>query len=173
MEAHMGPVGLACYDKLIPNAYKADLFRYAAVFTFGGCYTDIGFVFVGHLRDVVRSEDRFVSTPDGYYPDYELNSAFFCAEAGHPILKATIQHIINMVANSQYGVNGLDMTGPWAFRRGFNSYFQDNAIGVTAKEYNNNVRLLDQRLVRLCVIYPIVDPADGKILLYHKYARYL
>jgi mannosyltransferase OCH1-like enzyme len=51
----MGPIVLACYDKLIPNAFKADLFRYSAIYTLGGCYTDIGFIFVGHLRDVIRS----------------------------------------------------------------------------------------------------------------------
>lgn len=60
----MGPTVLACYEKLIPKAYKADLFRYSVVYMKGGCYFDIGFVFVGHLRDSLLPTDAFVSTPD-------------------------------------------------------------------------------------------------------------
>ena len=50
LKENMSPSILACYDKLIPNAYKADLFRYSIVYTHGGCYADIGFVFVRPLR---------------------------------------------------------------------------------------------------------------------------
>lgn len=75
----MGPTILACYDKLIPNAYKADLFRYSAILTHGGCYSDIGFVFVRPLRDVLWSNDTFISTSDGLDLSAKINSAFFCA----------------------------------------------------------------------------------------------
>jgi mannosyltransferase OCH1-like enzyme len=38
----MGGKYLKAYDTLIPNAYKADLFRYSVVYHYGGCYMDAG-----------------------------------------------------------------------------------------------------------------------------------
>jgi mannosyltransferase OCH1-like enzyme len=87
---HMSAVVVAAYDKLIPRAFKADLFRYSAVYVEGGCYMDISFIFVDHLRYSIHPNDTFISTPDGYFPDFDLNSAFFCASVRHPILLATI-----------------------------------------------------------------------------------
>lgn len=75
----MGPTVLACYDRLVPNAYKADLFRYSVVLTYGGCYADIGFVFVRPLREVIWSNDTFLSTSDGLGNPSNVNTAFFCA----------------------------------------------------------------------------------------------
>lgn len=81
----MGDTVLDCYDKLNPLAYKADLFRYSAVYTFGGCYMDIGFVAVDSLSDFIRPGYNFVSSENAP-PDFALNSAFFCATSKHKIL---------------------------------------------------------------------------------------
>ena len=91
LEKHLSSTVVAAYDKLLPRAFKADLFRYSVVYIKGGCYLDISFIFVDHMRNSVHPNDTFISTPDGYYPDGDLNSAFFCAQARHPILQATIQ----------------------------------------------------------------------------------
>mgnify|MGYP000946339849 FL=1 len=53
MRNSMGVTVLSCYDKIVPNAYKADLFRYSVVYTHGGCYADIGFIFIGSLSSVI------------------------------------------------------------------------------------------------------------------------
>jgi mannosyltransferase OCH1-like enzyme len=99
LEKHMGPIILSCYDKLIPNAYKADLFRYSVVYTYGGCYFDIGFIFVNSLRDSILPNDTFISTPDAMPPKLAVNSAFFCAQANSSILLQTIKAIVKRVAN--------------------------------------------------------------------------
>lgn len=64
LETHMSSAVVAASDKLIPNAYKADIFRYSAVYVNGGCYLDIGTVMLGHLQSVVRPTDAFVSSVD-------------------------------------------------------------------------------------------------------------
>jgi mannosyltransferase OCH1-like enzyme len=87
---HMSASVLAAYDKLIPLAFKADLFRYSIVYVEGGCYMDISFIFLDHLRHSIRPNDTFVSTLDGFSPNAALNSAFFCASSRNPILYATI-----------------------------------------------------------------------------------
>lgn len=38
----MGGDYLKVYDTLLPNAFKADVFRYTVVYRYGGCYMDAG-----------------------------------------------------------------------------------------------------------------------------------
>jgi mannosyltransferase OCH1-like enzyme len=64
----MGKTVLACYDKLNPNAFKADLFRYSVVYTYGGCYLDIGIVAVANLRNFIRATDTLCPRQMGYLP---------------------------------------------------------------------------------------------------------
>ena len=121
----MSPTILACYDKLIPGAYKADLFRYSVVFTHGGCYTDIGFVFLRPLREALLPDDNFVSTADGLLSNVEVNSAFFCAVKGHSILNLTIHKLVDRVGHSIYGSDMLDISGPFILRKGFQAYYNN------------------------------------------------
>ena len=86
---------LKAYDKIIPKAFKADLWRYLMVFKNGGCYMDSGSYTVKSLLDVLRPNDTFVSTVDADF--WGVNSAFFCAEASHPILKKNVDDIIEFV----------------------------------------------------------------------------
>lgn len=76
---------LDVYDKLNPLAYKADLFKYLVVYTFGGCYMDIGFIAIDSLSAFVKPEYNFISSEDAP-PDFAMNSAFFCAPSGNRIL---------------------------------------------------------------------------------------
>jgi mannosyltransferase OCH1-like enzyme len=128
IKQHMSPTILACYDKLIPGAYKADLFRYSVVFTHGGCYTDIGFVFLRPLREALLPDDNFVSSADGLPPNVEINSAFFCAVKGHHILNITIHKLANQVGKSNYGDDMLDISGPWMLRKGFQAYHNNESM---------------------------------------------
>jgi len=133
---NMSPTVLDCYEKLIPGAFKADLFRYSIVYIHGGCYADIGFVFVRSLRDALHSEDQFISTPDGLSPlVINLNSAFFCATPKHPILDLTIRRLVYQVSHSYYGEDMLDISGPWTFRRGFSSYFNKDFMVLEESSY--------------------------------------
>ena len=137
----MGTTILACYDKLAANAFKADLWRYSVIYTYGGCYLDIGVIAVANLRDVVRSSDTFVSTPDGLPPHVNLNAATFCSTAKNPILDVAIRRLVKRVANSQYGHDMLDITGPWILRKGFTAYLKDPSIEIIEKEYQPDVKL--------------------------------
>lgn len=86
MKSQMGEVVLKCYDKLIPNAYKADLWRYSVVYTYGGCYIDIGFMAAASISTLISSSTIFLSSVDDVVGNYALNSAFFCTTPKNKIL---------------------------------------------------------------------------------------
>lgn len=121
---------LACYDKIVPNAYKADLFRYAVVYVHGGCYADIGFIFIRSYRFFIRSDDAFVSTPDAAPPQIGINSAFFCASQRHPILALAIEKIVRRVQESDYGASPIDVTGPRLLFQAFTAYFRNETLSI-------------------------------------------
>ena len=43
---------LKAYKKIIPGAYKADLFRYCFLYKYGGCYSDIGHVMLKPFDEI-------------------------------------------------------------------------------------------------------------------------
>lgn len=53
----LGEEYLRAYDKLIPGAYKADVWRYGVVWSSGGCYMDAGSFTVRPLVEMIRETD--------------------------------------------------------------------------------------------------------------------
>ena len=115
----MGETVLKCYDKLNPKAYKADLFRYSVIYLNGGCYADMGTIFVHGFSDVISQSDTFLSTPD----QVSVNAAFFCATQGHKIIALAIENIVQRVAKEFYGRDSIDMTGPRLLEKAFKQYY--------------------------------------------------
>lgn len=90
LNENMVPEVLVAYDKLTAKAYQADLFRYSLIYIMGGCYVDIGFVFMNPMREIVRADDEFVSSVDSVYHNPTINPAFFCATPRHKIVQNTL-----------------------------------------------------------------------------------
>ena len=112
---------LNAYDRLIPGAYKADLWRYCILYKKGGIYLDIkykptdGFKFV-HLLD----KEYFVLDNDriGIY-----NALMIC-KPGNTILLKAINEISENVKNKFYGKTFLEPTGPHLLFK----YFSESEI---------------------------------------------
>lgn len=84
------------------------------------------------------------------------------------MLKVAVKH----VANSRYGNDPLDITGPKVFGRGFRYYFQDVDLIIKPNDYGGGVRLIRQNLDPKCRLYDITDLPRNEILTHHKYVRY-
>ena len=106
------PVNVSdAYKRLIPNAYKADLWRLCILYIYGGIYVDIkfkcvnGFRFI-HLADneyFVRDIDR---SGGGIY------NALMVSKPRNPLLYKAIQKIVSNVKTQFYGDSCLHPTGP-------------------------------------------------------------
>jgi mannosyltransferase OCH1-like enzyme len=100
---------LMAFDKLIPGAYKADLWRYCVLYKNGGIYMDmkVNCVKDFKLRYIINKEhyvlDRF---------NCGIYSAFMCCRKGNPFLFRAIQEIVQNVATNYYGICALSPTGP-------------------------------------------------------------
>ena len=100
---------LDAYDRLIPGAYKADLWRYCVLFIHGGIYLDIkympnkGFKFIN-----LCEKEHLVLDADG---QGIYNALMVCKPMNDVLFKA-IREIVSNVQNRYYGESALSPTGP-------------------------------------------------------------
>jgi len=108
---------LNAFDKVVPHALKADLWRYCIIYKNGGIYVDSkyyginGFKFI-HLID----KEYFCNGLDTIYGVY--NAIFIC-KPHNPILLKIINQFVKNTENKYYGSNELCI-GPLMIQNFFN-----------------------------------------------------
>lgn len=112
------PYALASYNALVPGAYQCDLWRLLVLYTYGGIYIDAGHQFVVPISEILHDDDEFVSVFEVY--ELGIHNSFICAYPHHPILRRTIDMILDNIENRRYGINTTDITGPTTFQRAYN-----------------------------------------------------
>jgi mannosyltransferase OCH1-like enzyme len=100
---------LNAFNKLIPGAYKADLWRYCVLYKLGGIYLDIKYSPANGFRFINLTEsEHWVLDADGY----GIYNALMVCKAGNPILLSAIQQIVEHTQTNFYGSDCLEPTGP-------------------------------------------------------------
>ena len=100
---------LYAFDKLIPGAYKSDLWRYCVLYINGGVYLDIKFKIIKPLHTYVK-KDTIIFVKD--LVSNNIYNAIMIASPNLPIFKHAINNIVHNVKNNYYGNSPLDPTGP-------------------------------------------------------------
>ncbi len=114
------------YDKLIPGAYKSDLFRICYLYKYGGVYFDVNKVLMVPLDKLFDSNYDLVTVVDK--PDEFVWQAFFACKPRLPVVKLCIDKIVENVENRNYGNNALDITGPMMMGRVFKQYYGEGVL---------------------------------------------
>jgi mannosyltransferase OCH1-like enzyme len=106
------------YTRLIPYAYKCDLWRYCVLYIHGGIYLDIGFFPINNFKfiDIINEEH--------YAQDIIESGSGICngliiVKPSNPILLSMINNIVQNVNIQYYGVNALSPCGPLLFKNNF------------------------------------------------------
>lgn len=101
------------YEALIPDAYKADLWRLCVLYKAGGIYLDIKYAPVDgtSLRDMGDSS-HFARDVNVVVIQTGIHNGVIAAAPGDPRLEAAIKAIVNNVRDKYYGASPLHPTGP-------------------------------------------------------------
>ena len=118
-----------CFMALRPGAFKADLFRYCAMFKHGGFYSDLRQVITVPLDTLVKEGDKIMVPVDFPYHGckgtiqslfehkgprtYQI--ALMAAVPGLPVFEACIRRIVDNVMHQRYPDCYLSFTGPKVF----------------------------------------------------------
>jgi mannosyltransferase OCH1-like enzyme len=136
---------LNAYNKIVPGAYRADLWRYCVLYINGGVYMDIKYSNVGDFKLIQLTDDEY------FVPDLESSgggvyNAFIICKPRNEILLRAIQNTVKNVHNEYYGESALCPTGPMSLKSGFNNEsdiekMKNNGLGLCRHNDNTSVCL--------------------------------
>ena len=113
IKEHFGMETLWAFDRLIPGAYKADLWRYCAMYVTGGIYLDIKMCPVNGFRfDYLLKNDWYcndIARGNGFAGIWQ---GILVSRPRNPIFKYLIDEVIKNVKDEYYGDDPLEITGP-------------------------------------------------------------
>lgn len=128
---------LDAFDRLVPTAYKVDLWRYCILYKKGGIYLDIKYEPVNNFKFIsLVDKEYYVKEYENNGWDYVNNNPKYLSDAiynGFMIVKPNndrflkiINAICDNVKNNFYGIRPTHPTGPTLFRNFFSQYEFEN-----------------------------------------------
>jgi hypothetical protein len=136
---------LLIYNKILPNAFKCDFFRYLLLYKSGGIYVDLDTICVNNLDYIFKPKIDFIAPIDLNLGDtkYNISNGFICSIAGHPILKTCIDKIVCYVLENILPKNRMDFCGPGLLGRSTNKFLNlDKNTPFINPNINKNILLL-------------------------------
>jgi hypothetical protein len=137
------------YCRIIPGAFKADLWRYCVLYIYGGVYADMDTICMNSIDSFLNEDIEFMTPIDlnncPSIGSHNLFNAFIAAVPKHPILLDCIYKIIYNVENNITPFSNLDFAGPGILGRSTNKFLQlEEETSFIGKEgiYNDNIKLL-------------------------------
>jgi mannosyltransferase OCH1-like enzyme len=99
-----------CYHSLDIIVAKVDLWIYLVLYTYGGVYLDMDSSIERPLNELIKEDDQAVITAEGN-PDLFVQWALIFSK-GHPILKKTIDLVVDNIKHKRYPNDIHKTTGP-------------------------------------------------------------
>ena len=140
---------LNAYKKIIPGAYKCDLWRYCILYIYGGFYADIDTLCMGKLNSLTNTNIEFIVPIDLNINPREGQHNLACGFIGSvpksPILLDAIDRIVFNVENNIIPTSKLDFSGPGLLGRAVNKFLNlDETNSFKGKEgIQNNINFLE------------------------------
>jgi len=99
-----------CYNRINIIVSKVDFWRYLILYKYGGVYLDMDSSIDKSLDDLIKPTDKAIITAEGNPHMFVQWALIFSKE--HPILKRTIDMVVDNIKNNRYPNNIHKMTGP-------------------------------------------------------------
>lgn len=118
------------YIRLIPGAFKADLWRYCILYIYGGVYVDMDTICMNSIDDFLNEDIEFMTPvdlnpPTSHIGTHNLFNAFIASIPKHPILIDCIYRIVYHVENNIIPISNLDFAGPGVLGRAVNTFLHE------------------------------------------------
>jgi mannosyltransferase OCH1-like enzyme len=98
------------YNKIAIGAAKADFFRYAVLYKYGGVYVDIDGAILRPLKHIIKDDDVAVISRERHPGLFVQWALIF--DKGHPLMERTLKKCIENINTNCSPHNVLYMTGP-------------------------------------------------------------
>jgi mannosyltransferase OCH1-like enzyme len=157
---------LDAYLRLLPGAFKADLWRCCVLYEKGGVYVDADMICLKSLNEFIQDVDTFITCRDDPMSFKFLANGFIASVPKHPFLKKMIDNIVDNVENLRVRYY-LDISGPGLLGKSVNEVCDRNEHGefeLGVNEINGYIfKVLKHDWQTKCFIY------DGYPILITEY----
>lgn len=136
------------YCKIIPGAFKADLWRYCVLYVHGGVYIDIDTICLGKIDSFLNDDVEFMTPIDlnncPTIGTHNLSNGFIASVPQHPILMECIRRIVHNVENNIVPFSNLDFSGPGILGRATNTFLKlhEETSFIGKQGIINNIKFL-------------------------------
>lgn len=138
IKSHFNEEVVDAFERLVPGAYKADLWRYCVLYIYGGIYLDMKMRCVGDFRliELTKQEHYVKDRPQLAFMKNHIGiyNAVMIQKPKNPLMMDCILEIVENVKNQEYGYSALYPTGP-------------GMLGILYEEKKNIYNLPDIDLV--------------------------
>jgi mannosyltransferase OCH1-like enzyme len=135
---------LETYDKLIPNAYKADLWRYCILYYYGGIYLDSKYYPINRFNFSQIKEELYCL--DNNNNKCNIYNGIMISKPKSIFLYNCINELVYNVKNNIYGNSPLYPTGPEMMKKFLNENELKKSILTISNDYTtiklNNIDVL-------------------------------
>jgi mannosyltransferase OCH1-like enzyme len=146
---------LRAFNKLVPGAFKCDLFRYCLLDKYGGCYSDIGHTLKTTFDSLCYSS-KLVLVEE--IKNLGIHNGLICCTPGHPLMKMAVQECLHNIENGIYGETDISITGPAMLAKVYRKLYLDII--------NNNGSLMESTSqLSLKMLKHVIK--DSKKYIYH------
>ena len=80
------------YCRIIPGAFRADLWRYCVLYKYGGCYIDVMISPLKSLDSIIKDDDTFVASHTLYKCSNCIDQGFLSSKPKNDIIFQAIKH---------------------------------------------------------------------------------
>jgi hypothetical protein len=146
---------LWAYDKLIPGAFKADLWRYYILYKNGGIYINIKYKCVNNFKliYIIDKEYHVLDRTCGWHEIQKgIYSGLLIFKKNNLLLLNLINNIIENVRSNFYGLNSLHPTGPLLIGILYEKYYKEIKVDEFELKYSEdgvNICLNNQRILEI------------------------
>jgi mannosyltransferase OCH1-like enzyme len=165
------PQYLEDYNSILPGAYKADLFRYLALYQLGGVYIDCKSCGVEPLSEFISPTDQVVLVRD-LNDDYIYNG-LIASIPGSIVMKTFIDTYVQNIRKKYYGKNVFDIGGPSMCGTVFKSLIQRPEPIQLGEYLIGSEKVTVSSYVDFTSVSSVIRRADKKVLLNRVSNRYL
>lgn len=134
------------YRKIIPGAFRADLWRFTTLYVFGGFYCDVDTLCLGRIENFIKEETEFIAPIDLNLDaeKHNLFNSFFGCVPGSAIMKNCIDMIVYNVENNITNIPALDFSSCGVLGRATNKFLNlsETSSFIGKAGFFQNIHLL-------------------------------
>jgi hypothetical protein len=136
------------YCRILPGAFKADLWRYCILYIYGGIFVDIDTICINSIDSFLNEDIEFMTLVDlnnsPYLGTYNLANGFIASVAKHPILLDCIHRTVYNVENNIIPYSNLDFSGPGILGKSTNKFLElpEETSFIGKEGIIHNIKLL-------------------------------